>query len=385
MKNYLNKAAGLFFVLCVVFIPFLHKEQQSGITRFIFLKAVKAIGGLLLEKPIILADFSSDTRSLLLLLIFLAIISCSAAIFLKKKQNEIIWACKTVTLYFLAYVLLKYGLDKVFCRQFYQPAPNILYTPFGNLDKDILFWSTMGTSPAYSIITGSFEVLAALLLLFRRTRTLGLLLALVALVQILIINFSFDISVKIFSLLLTAMALYLLAPQLKSFYNFLVLQKMTLMPQSFQVNLPVYVKIGLKFFMVGLILIQVLAAQFPTTTNTPLLLTGAYKVEKYEGKSGTIPLQDAPVKRIFVHPHGYLVFQTQDDAMADYFMVQGSGKGAVELLDYSGGRQKITIGKQGSSIILHFANGTVITASPLPWQKMPALQNQFHFFVDEIR
>jgi len=382
MKQYFNKAVGLFFVLCVVFVPFIYPPLQRNITGSLFLMPIKILGSLFYDNAIILTDFSSDTRSLLLLLLLLAIITGVSAIFLKKKQAEIIWACKTITLYFLAYVLLKYGLDKVFCRQFYPPAPNILYTPFGNLDKDILFWSTIGTSPAYSVITGSLEVLAALLLLFMRTRTVGLLLALVALGQIIIINFSFDISVKLFSLLLTAMVIYLLAPQLKSLYNFLVLQKMALLPQPFQIIIPVYVKLGLKFFVIGLMLIQVLAAQLPGTANAPLL-TGAYSVKKYEVNGKGILLQDAPVKRVFVHPHGYLVFQAQDDTMADYFMVQGTGN-TFELLDYSGSRQKITIQKEGSSLNLHFANGTVITATSLPWQNMPALQDQFHFMVDEI-
>ncbi|RYD88544.1 MAG: hypothetical protein EOP54_27080, partial [Sphingobacteriales bacterium] len=176
MKQYLNKAFGLFFVLCVVFIPFVYTSLQLQVTGFVFKAPVQFLGGLFYSRPITLIDFSSDTRSLLLLLILLAVTAGITAIFIKRKQPGIIWACKTIVLYFLAYVFLKYGFDKVFGLQFYTPAPNILYTPFGNLDKDILFWSTMGTSPAYSIFTGMVEVVAALLLLSRRTRTVGLML-----------------------------------------------------------------------------------------------------------------------------------------------------------------------------------------------------------------
>ncbi|MES2485175.1 MAG: hypothetical protein V4581_04400 [Bacteroidota bacterium] len=382
MKQYINKAAGLFFVLCVMFIPFLHKELQSGITRFIFLKPVKGLGSLCFENPIILADFSSDTRSLLLLLIFLGIISCSAAFFLKKKQPEILWVCKTVTLYFLAYVLLKYGLDKVFCRQFYQPAPNILYTPFGNLDKDILFWSTIGTSPTYSIITGSIEVLAALLLFFRRTRTVGLLLALAALIQVVIINFSFDISVKIFSVLLTAMALYLLAPQLKSMYNFLVLQKMALLPQLFQVNMPVYIKMGVKFFVIGLMLIETLSSQFFDEAPNPL--TGAYEVTEYTLEGKIQNPRNTLIRRIFIHPKNYIILQKTDDTMTDFHFEHILQKKLLLLSDVIGNTYEVYYKQEGKSMVFSFSDGRRVTTTPLPWQQLPALQNKFHFFVDEI-
>jgi len=38
-------------------------------------------------------------------------------------------------------MLLNYGTDKLFLEQFYKPDANILFTPLGFLDSDILFWS----------------------------------------------------------------------------------------------------------------------------------------------------------------------------------------------------------------------------------------------------
>ena len=111
--------------------------------------------------------------------------------------------------YLLAFFLLKYGLDKVFKAQFYLPEPNTLYTPMGLLSKDILFWSTMGSSYAYSVFMGILEVLPAVLLFSSNTRLLGGIIAFGVLLNVLAINLSFDISVKVLSFYLQLSCAYL--------------------------------------------------------------------------------------------------------------------------------------------------------------------------------
>jgi hypothetical protein len=382
MKLYLNKAFGLFFVLCLVFVPFILQATQLAVTSFIFKAPVQWLGQLMFGH-LGLKDFSSDTRSLNLLLLWLFVMALVTAAFIKKREVSVITLLKTLVTYFLAFALLKYGLDKVFNLQFYQPGPNILYTPFGNLDKDILFWSTVGISPAYSIITGAVEVLAALLLLFRRTRTIGLLIALVALLHIVIINFSFDISVKTFSLLLTAMAVYLLGQQLQSLYNFLVLQKMSLLPQPPHLNVPMYAKTGLKVFVIGLMLLETLYPQFSTPGPIPEL-HGAYKVTQYSVNGKVIDSCLAPVKRVFVHKNYYFVLQSPDDSMTDFYFEQNTKNLEMKLRGYDGREHVVNYTKAGDAITFNFLNGVQITVLPLPWISMPALQNQFHLTVDAV-
>src|SRR5205085_9499653 len=111
-------------------------------------------------------------------------------------------------IYYLCLQLLKYGVDKIFKNQFYLPEPNTLFTPAGMLDKDILYWSTMGTSYGYNIFLGSLEIAAALFILIKRTRLIGLLLSLGILINVTEVNFGFDISVKLFSLFLLFFNLY---------------------------------------------------------------------------------------------------------------------------------------------------------------------------------
>lgn len=170
MRNYIKKVIGLFFVFCIVFIPFVQESVQLPVTKFIFEAPVRFLGSLFFDKPLVLVDFSSDTRSLSLLLFILFCFAVIVAFAIKKPSQKLFWVLQTVKVYFLSFVLFKYGFEKIFIKQFYQPESNILYTPLGNLDKDILYWSVMGLAPVYSFILGLTEVTAALLLLFVRTR-----------------------------------------------------------------------------------------------------------------------------------------------------------------------------------------------------------------------
>jgi len=176
-------------------------------------------------------DLSSDSILLNIHLGNLAIIALllTAMIHLlyerKKTPLPNVTTFRSVFSYYLAMQLLIYGLDKVFGNQFYFPEANTLYTPLRQLDKDILYWSTMATSKMYLTATGLIESIAAALLIFRRTRYPGGILAFATLGHVLIINLGFDISVKLHSLLLCGMALFVIWPALKALWKLFIGQE----------------------------------------------------------------------------------------------------------------------------------------------------------------
>ncbi|MEL6135447.1 MAG: hypothetical protein AAFR59_18970, partial [Bacteroidota bacterium] len=57
---------------------------------------------------------------------------------------------RTFFTYYLAFILLRYGFDKMFLSQFPFPSPNLLYARLESLNPDILYWSAVGTSPTYA-------------------------------------------------------------------------------------------------------------------------------------------------------------------------------------------------------------------------------------------
>ena len=119
---------------------------------------------------------------------------------------------RTYVRYCLAAVLLSYGWSKVVPVQFGRIGPDSMVVSYGELSPMGLLWRFMATSTAYQVFSGLSEVLAGALLLFRRTMLPGAFLAVVVLTNIAMLNFCFDVPVKIYSTNLLLMGLFLLAP-----------------------------------------------------------------------------------------------------------------------------------------------------------------------------
>lgn len=112
----------------------------------------------------------------------------------------------------LGSVMVTYGMMKVFPVQ--MPAPTLmrLLEPLGQFSPMGVLWTFIGVSPAYESFTGAVELVGGLLLFWSRTSVLGALVCLVAAVQIFALNLAYDVPVKLFSLHLILLALFLLAP-----------------------------------------------------------------------------------------------------------------------------------------------------------------------------
>ena len=107
---------------------------------------------------------------------------------------------------YLGLTLLRYGFAKVIPTQFSTPNLNLLLQTYGSSSPMRLAWTFMGFSPTYTIFAGLSEVFAGSLLFFRRTRLLGACSAAAVMLNVVMINFCFDVPVKLFSLHLLAMA-----------------------------------------------------------------------------------------------------------------------------------------------------------------------------------
>src|SRR5262249_30085415 len=88
-----------------------------------------------------------------------------------------------------------------------------------------LLWTFMGYSKPYTIFAGASEVVGGMLLFFRRTTTLGALLLVAVVGNIVILNFSYDVPVKLFSSNLLVMAIFLVLPDLRRLANLLLLNR----------------------------------------------------------------------------------------------------------------------------------------------------------------
>ena len=359
---------AVFALLGALFIPFSFDlvQWQSEFASLVFAK-----------------DVSSDSASMYILvatLFFISLIigsTLSLAPGLERVRYYFIHLSRSILPYYLALILCKYGLDKIFKSQFYIPEPNILYTPFGMMDKDILFWSVMGTSKAYSFFLGLMEIIPAILLLWKRTRPVGLLMALPVLLHVVAINFSFDISVKLYSCFLLFLDIYLLTPYLRNFLN----RKKEIALKTTKPS-PLFLKTFLMTMAICLVVFESLSpylksGNFNDDRARRPYLHGAYQV---------LGNDSSPYKRLFIHRQGYIIFQAVNDVMQDYRAQVDTVNRQIQLTDYQ--QQHTRLGYDYSSkdslLQLKYLNGSLfLKAKQVDWRSLPALQDKYHWVVTD--
>jgi len=369
---------GLFYsFLAIILIPgpLDFFGWQKGMSDAFILPMLKFVAGFIFPVENWFQEIASDSSFMWLLLALL--VPCSLVLgFRLKQKDQVISLIQILLTYFLAFVLLNYGVDKVLKAQFYLPEPNILYTPFGMLDKDILYWSTMGISYKYNLFLGCAEVLTSVLILIRKTRVLGLILSLGILLNVVAVNFSFDISVKAFSLLLLLISVVLLAPFARSFAAFFSYQenaKLTELPTLPSDWISSMIQLIAKVIIIGIVLIQAIL---------PFWQNGVYNDDLAErpflhGAYEVTDSSDPNLKMIFIHRDGYLIFQDKDFKMKDYKLKIDPIEKSMNLIDYN--REENILhytynGTTGELRIANRSNSFYTKSESINWRELPALK-----------
>jgi len=110
---------------------------------------------------------------------------------------------------YLAWIIMSYGLAKVFASQFPQLMAN-MDARMADLTPMRVAWAFFGYSKGYQMFLGWGELIPALLLLFRRTALIGALLMVVVMLNVWLVNIFFDVCVKLNSFTYLAVATYIL-------------------------------------------------------------------------------------------------------------------------------------------------------------------------------
>ena len=123
--------------------------------------------------------------------------------------------------------LFSYGLGKVIPNQFSPLGPDILSQPLGDSSPSGLLWAFMGYSVPYTVFAGLGEVAAGILLCFRRTTTLGALIGIGVMSNVVMLNFAYDVGVKLHSTFYLVGLAYLAAPDFGRLLQMMVLHRPT--------------------------------------------------------------------------------------------------------------------------------------------------------------
>lgn len=302
-----------------------------------------------LDTPItIFTNGSGDTTYdyvLLLTHILLAVIISAVWGVLDRKRRSYntayYWLCVLVR-YFLAGMMLLYGFIKVFHLQMGYPSLSRLTQPYGNSSPMGLVWTYVGQSRAFSMVVGASEVICGALLLFRKTTLLGALLSLIVMGNVVVINFCYDVPVKLFSSVLEVMALYLAFPYFKKLKQLFIQHKPAVLEKLTQPTFKKkWVRVGVKVLKVLIIADALYYGTFGNIDSmkqygdlrTRPVLYGIYNTELIVKNNDTIPLlltDTASWKQLIIDREGYSFIKTMNDSSRYYnFKVDTTLKTAV--------------------------------------------------------
>lgn len=291
-----------------------------------------------LAKPVSTAltgsgDRTFDYVGLLLVLLLSIFTSIIWTLLCRHKQPDARWTYWTrlIVRYYLAITMFNYGMMKIIKLQFPFPGLRRLLGAYGYSSPMALAWNFMGYSHGYNYFMGTAEALAGMLLLFRKTTTAGALLTIIVGTQIMVMNYCFDIPVKLLSTMIVLMGIYLI------WNDLLVLIKLFFFRQSVQLSPQPGLLIQKKAFRIGLCVLKglVIVYLFCNTTAYAIRgeriygdkapkspLTGIYNVRTFVYNKDTLaPLQTDTLrwKRVVVDSRGgtsYGFYYTMDDSVS---------------------------------------------------------------------
>lgn len=164
----------------------------------------------------------------------IAVVGAGVWAILDKKRtsyNKLLYWFSRCLIIALSCIAFTYGIVKVFPVQMGTPSFINLQRPVGRLTPFELLWMTYGIGKPYQVFTGIFEMLGALLILFPRTRVPGLLLIVSVMVNVILLNYTYQIGVLILAFYILLIALFLLAPYANSLYIFFFKKQETFLGQ----------------------------------------------------------------------------------------------------------------------------------------------------------
>ncbi|MDM1380055.1 MAG: hypothetical protein ACRCVU_11985 [Flavobacterium sp.] len=124
--------------------------------------------------------------------------------------------------YFIATIIISYAFAKLLETQF-TTQPSVYDKPISSLSGFQLTWYYYGYSYWYGTIIAVTQIASSLLLFFRKTTRIGVILFLTYMVNIVMVDFAYDIEgAKGMATLLLAMGIFIFVSDYKVFFKLLI-------------------------------------------------------------------------------------------------------------------------------------------------------------------
>lgn len=265
------------------------------------------------------------------LLVIAAAITCLWSILDRRRENYATFHkwFRLALRFALASEMFLYGLAKAIPLQMPFPFLTRLLEPYGNFSPMAVLWSSIGASPSYEIFAGCAEMLGGILLLTPRTTTLGALICLADMIQVFMLNMTYDVPVKLFSFHLILFSLFLLAPDARRMTDFFFTDRAPVPSRQYALfrsrranRLAVALQIGFGLYLIGMGLFSGIQAWHTYGGSRPKsLLYGIWNVDQMSVDGQVRPAlltdQDRWRRIVFDSP-AFTNFQRPDDSFSTF-------------------------------------------------------------------
>ncbi|MDR5589916.1 hypothetical protein [Christiangramia sp. SM2212] len=137
-------------------------------------------------------------------------------------SKKILQVLKYLAIYYLSIKMIAFAIPKLLHMQF-RILHHEAFMPLAEISKYQHMWSFFGRSYNYNLFIGLMEILIGILVVFKRTRLIALLISLGVCINILILNIEFDIDFAIQHISLDlGLSLLLLLEYRKDLYQFFI-------------------------------------------------------------------------------------------------------------------------------------------------------------------
>ncbi len=194
-----------------------------------FATHVLSLGGNFTETPNGSGDQAYDYALILCILLVAVVITAIWSALDRKRPDygRLYQWLRLLMRLVVGWAMLGYGVKKLLGSQFPTPDLARLIEPFGAASPKTMLWTFMGVSPLYNFFGGLGETIGGALLMFPGLTTLGALISGAMAANVLMLNLSYDVPRKIFSIHLLLMCVILLIPDMRRLANVLVFNRPT--------------------------------------------------------------------------------------------------------------------------------------------------------------
>lgn len=241
----------------------------------------------------------------------------------------------------LAITLLGYGFAKIYPGQFgLAPGLSELNETYGQSSPMHLLWFFMEFSRPYAIFGGLMEVVSGVLLLFERTETIGALGAAAVMLEVVVLNFCYDVPVKLYSMHLFLMSVFLLLPDFRPMWEFFVRRHSAVLkgvpvPRAERRALRIARRVALGLVCFLLVWVNVLGGYVGRRMPQPHApLYGVWSVDSVSGW----PNSNQP-KTITLDAPQYAQMKNADGAQRWYRVAYDADQHTIQVLSVKGGAQ----------------------------------------------